>query len=270
MLNLTKEQILQNPANFLYLFADEQLFLQRIDAKSASIIRAKKSNQQQVLVNAVTSANYNSAIDEVRTAFTNIYGMSPEKALVTLANGGEVAGKNWAEGIYGVGAVKRQDFVQNTSVKVSEDGTITVNGTAVQTTDTYGRGKKGATVAYTRSYTDDNGNTFTAQYNKLTGKYYALSYTTKEGEKQNADGKAISNADSSTIWCSVIESFQSFIEWLVSLFTGGRQTITASNTLPTQQDGFVQESGTGWYVVAALAVGALLYGMPKVGKKNRK
>ena len=119
MLNLTKEQILQNPANFLYLFADEQLFLQRIDAKSASIIRAKKINQQQVLVNAVTSANYNSAIDEVRTAFTNIYGMSPEKALVTLANGGEVAGKNWAEGIYGVGAVKRQDFVQNTSVKVS-------------------------------------------------------------------------------------------------------------------------------------------------------
>ena len=135
-----------------------------------------------------------------------------------------------------------------------------------------GKGKDGNPVYQSISYTDQAGNTYTAQYNKNTNTYYAGSYSNADGVKQNASGSAITSADDSSVWVSVIESIQTFFKWLVSLFTGNREQINEKNTFPDQQtDGFVSESSVSWWIVLLLAGGALLYGMPKInGKTNSK
>lgn len=275
-LRLTLTDILKQPANFMYLWADEKLFLQKIDARSAAIIRAKKANQKQVLTNAVTASGYTDGMRQIGEAFQKMYGMTPAKALVTLANGGEVAGKNWSEGVYGVGK-RPVDFVQgNGSVTVNPTtGALLLNGTAVaasQMNTVYGRDRKGNVIVSSNSYTDANGNTYTSQYNKTTKTYYAASYSAADGTKQDASGNAINNSMDASVWTSIIESFQSFIDWLISLFTSGKQQITAKNTLPNQgTDGFVQQAGAPWWLIGGLALGVLFYGMPKItGEKKGK
>lgn len=264
---------LQNPANFLYLFADEKNFLSKLDSRTASIIRAKKRNQQQVLVVAAGgNQNYNDARNQVRQALVDTYGKSPELILVDLANGKQVAGKNWAAGIYGVGKVIKTTFSQNSGITVDPETGFLMQGDTIVGKSSGDYVKQGnRCVANTYSYTDESGNTFTSQYNKATKKYYAATYTTADGLKQNAEGQEVTNADSSSIWANVIESVSMFIQWLISLFTGSsdRTLITDSNTVPSQSDGFIQETNnaSGW-LIAALVGGALFFGMPKTGKKK--
>lgn len=278
MIKMTLAEICKNPANFMYLFADEERFLKYLDRKSAVIIRAKKRNQQQVLVNAVGADEYQNAIQQVKEAFVDVYDMTPQEALVTLANGGEVAGKNWAKGVYGVGALtKGTVFVQGKDVEVMPStGYIVINGnslTPFQMKRVYGTDKDGNPITTNYSYTAADGSTYTSQYDPKTGKYYAYTYTTPDGIQQTALGASMTDADSSSVWVAVLNSLSKIVEWIINLFKGDRTAITAENTLPNQvQDGFVQESSMSWIWVLLLAGGALLYGMPKVdtGKKKSK
>ena len=274
---LTIAQAKKQPANFMYVWADEQQFLAKLDSKTASIIRAKKANQNKVLY--LSAEKYNSSYGEytsaIRTAFINAYGMTPAKALVTLANGGEVAGKNWKEGVYGIGATPRNNFYQDSTVIVDETtGQIYHNGQNVTSTSGVVYGKvNGNTIATNYSATID-GKTYTSQYNKYKKKYYAGSYSTADGTTQDANGQEINASDSSSIWEAVILSINEFLQWLISLFSGNSksvETINSSNTLPSQSDGFVTEtssiSNASGVLVAALAVGALLFGTK--GKKKK-
>lgn len=278
MIKMTLAEICKNPANFMYLFADEERFLKYLDRKSAIIIRAKKRNQQQVLVNAVGADEYQNAIQQVKDAFVDVYGMTPQKALTTLANGGEVAGKNWAKGVYGVGALtKGTVFVQGKDIEVMPStGYIVINGnslTPFQMKRVYGTDKDGKGIITNYSYTAPDGSTYTSQYDPETGKYYASTYSTADGIQQTALGASMTDADSSSVWVAVINSLSKIVEWIINLFKGNRTAITAENTMPNQvQDGFVQESSMSWIWVLLLAGGALLYGMPKVdtGKKKSK
>lgn len=243
---ITLEQAKQHPSEFLYIFATDE-FLQYIDARHRATIVGKRANQYKVLLLSakhynVTPETYTNAI---RAGFIDIYDMTPAQALVTLAQGGEVAGKNWAKGVYGIGALKRSDFVQDPTISVDPvTGAILKSGVKVSNDSTaiYGR-VKGAVTATNYSYNVD-GKTYTSQL--INGKYYAGQYSYGD-LLQNADGKAISAADSSSIWESVLMWLDELWEKIVALFASDEEKeirqITPENTVPQQSDGFVTEAG---------------------------
>lgn len=274
---LTIEQAKKAPANFMYVWADEAKFLSKLDKKTASIIRAKKANQRKVL--SLSAEKYKTTVqaytDAIRSAFIDYYGTTPAQALVTLANGGEVAGKNWSKGVYGIGAVKRSNFYQNGNVTVDEKtGHIYNNGVDVTSASgvVYGKVKgKAFPISYSAEI---DGYTYTSQYSKTAKKYYAGSYSTADGVKQNADGASITASDSASVWESIILSLNQFMQWIISLFAGKTvETINDANTLPSQSDGFVSTGGgmsqANMLLVAAVAVGALLFGGKKNGGKKK-
>lgn len=274
MKELTIEQACTSPANFMYVWADEDKFLKYIPTKHASVIRGKKANQNKLL--ALSAEKYNKTVkdytDAIRQAFINTYDMTPANALIVLAQGGTVAGKNWEEGVYGIGAVLT--FSGHSDITVREaDGHILQSG--VDKTDaskTVYSQVGGKAVAYQLFATIDN-ITYMSQYNKTTKKYRAQSYSTADGFFSARTGNQINSADSADIWGSIVLAVEKFIEWIVSLFGSGKQTINAENTLPNQQsDGFVQTGGMSEAsgILLALAAGGFLLAGGLKGKKNKK
>lgn len=272
---LTIDQVRSNASSFLYIFADEEQFLSRINQKYANIIRGKKANQNKLL--DISAREYGSTYDEyaaaVREGFVAAYGIEPKNALVILAQGGTVAGKNWSEGVYGVGSLSNKFKGTNITVN-SKTGVMSNNGVEMPTTNTIYDEFKGQTIAY-QIFAKEGEKTYMSQYNKTLKKYYAQSYSTADGKKYSASGKEINDSESGTIWESIILNLQNFLEWLVSLFTdkGKTTTITSENTLPDQKtDGFVSESGfgeMGSVALLLLAGGTLLATGSLGGRKNK-
>lgn len=260
------------PANSLYCFADEQNFIRYL-GKKAKIIRTKKAMQRQLLHTAAVDdgVSYQDALQQVKSAFVDIYGITPQQALVKLANGETVAGKNWKAGVYGIGDVSTTSFStlsNGGTVSVNPvNGQIKVDGNPVASlvTDyTYtGIGKSKTTVVNAYSYTDASGNCYIAQYDKASGKYYACSVTTKDGVKLNANGAAMGAGDMSSIWVALIESFEKIIQWIVNLFGNGQQLITTKAAAPVQSDiSSYEDDGTqnaGISFLFVLAMGAALF-----------
>lgn len=247
---LTIEQARENSANFMYIFASEA-FLNAIPRSSAKIIRLKQVNQNKLILLSAeayggTREEYVQAISD---GFVDTYGCTPYEALITLAQGGQVAGKNWSEGVYGIGSLSNKFVGSNVTVD-PKTGAMSNNGVAMKTTDIITDEVKGKTINYQLFAKDEEtGKVYMSQYNKTLKKYYAQTYTTSEGKKYSAYGTAISNADSGTVWESIFMSLQTFLDWLISLFSGegtNKEQLSADNTLPNQKtDGFVYQSGFG-------------------------
>ena len=153
---LTIEQAQKSPAAFMYVWASDK-FLARLSKKYASIIRMKRANQIKLLklsaekylrdVNKVDQ--YYSAI---KSSFVNMYGMRPIDALVILAQGGTVAGKNWKKGIFGIGSART-----NTTFNGVE-----INGQAVTCDPNTGQIFLGG-----KNITDNNSTTFDTVKGKM-------------------------------------------------------------------------------------------------------
>lgn len=271
-MELTITQATKYPANFMYIFADEQKFLQKIDRKYANIIRGKKANQIKLLT--LSAQKYGKTFEEyasaIRDAFISIYdGVTPAEALVILAQGGSLAGKNWSEGVYGIGALYVNVFTNNNAITVrAEDGHILNNGVDVtdESRTVYTTIKKQAVPYQLFATVDDV--IYMSQYNKTRKKYHAQSYSTAQGQYSARTGNEINASDSADIWGTILSSIEIVAQWILSIFgvetTTDRETITAENTLPNQQqDGFVYESGFGNATTTLLllvAGGALLAG----------
>ena len=255
----------KHPANFLYIFADEKAFLQRIPAEYANVIRGKKANQNKLLM--LSAQKYKSTYDEykeaVRSGFMDIYGMTPAQALVNLASGKDVAGKNWSKGVYGVGALKQTSFAGTGYSVDPTTGTILDNGVPTATEKTIYRDVNGKTVPFQiYAYDNTTDTMYMSQLDEATGKYYATTKTNdKTGEMFNALGKSVTTSDSASMWENIIMCVGNFLAWLISLFSGGTTTLTEENTLPDQSaDGFVTEAGIGeaGAILLALAAGGAL------------
>lgn len=269
---LTIEQVRANAQNFMYIGATPE-FLAAIPKKYAQEIRVKQANQNKLL--RLSAEKYGSTFEAYQQAvvdgFKAEYNKSLIEALIILAQGGEVAGKNWREGVYGVGTVS---VVRKFKTGVTVDkttGAMSENGVALVTTNTVYSTIKGQAVAYQIFAKASDGNTYMSQYSKVDGTYYAKAYTDAEGKKYDAYGTSIGNADAGTVWESVILSLQTFVEWILSLFGyNSSNTITAENTLPNQTtDGFVYQSGMGdaaGILLLLVAGGTLLAG--GIGKKK--
>lgn len=272
------DQARANAANFMYIFAPDE-FLAAIPKKYANIIRGKAGNQKVLLDRSArkygsTLAEYEKA---VREGFIEQYGMTPIDALITLANGGQVAGKDWSKSIFGVGALSDKfTGVELNGVNPRVDpttGHIYVGSKDItDTSKTIVQEVGGKTVNY-QLFSEDDVVTLMSQYRN--GKYYAQSYTDANGQKWSYDGsKKLSDSDGATIWSNIILSFQTFIDWLLSLFGyNSSETINSDNTLPNQKtDGFVYESGLGemGLILLATAAGGLLLATSGKGKKKSK
>ena len=278
MAKLTKQDCINFPANFLYVWATDA-FLKQMDAKSARIIRAKAANQKKllkVLCDADTT-QYNSLVKQISDSFNSKYGCTPVQALVTLAEGGEIAGKNWKEGGYGIGATGRSNFAQNTAVTVDPDtGVISYNGAAQDCTPVYN--KKGVATNYTAVI---GGNTYSSIYDKSTGKYYAYQYCPGDGDgtKQNASGEQLLIGNmTNSMWQDILSITSTVGDWIlkfvqafVTMFGGTTTTtvtatsspITAANTTPKQSDGFVYKSSSTGILAIAGAAALLLFARRK-------
>lgn len=287
MKELTIQQARTAPASFMYIFATDE-FLSYIEPKYANIIRGKRGNQVKILM--LSADKYLGSIDKwteygeaIRSAFIEMYGMQPIEALSILAQGGSVAGKNWKEGIYGIGATANIDFgksVNGASVYCnSQDGHIYAGTTDItDESKTVYETIKGQVIPYQLFSKEVEGMKFMTQYNKTRKQYDAQSYSTSDGEFSARTGAALTGINGGDIWGTIVMYFEKFVEWLISLFVKNedqKEQISAANTLPSQSaDGFVtKEAGmsTGAKIALALAAGgALLYGTTPSGKKTMK
>lgn len=282
MRELTIKEACTSPASFMYVWADDQKFLPYIEARHREIIRGKKKNQVKILMLSADKYlkdpnRWTEYAEAIKKAFIDAFGMTPFNALCVLAEGGTVAGKNWNEGVYGVGSLYTSEFsgyeINGQKVIVDPtDGRILKGSVDITdaSKDVIGAGGK-----ITDRYSRGESVTFHSHYYKIKKAWYAQSWSDDNGEFSARTGNAISSIDSSDIWSDIEMLLNKFVEWLTSLFVKDedkKEPITAENTLPSQKgDGFVQQAGmsTGAKIALALAAGgALLYSTTTSGKKT--
>lgn len=291
---LTIKQACEHPASFMYVYASDQ-FLNAINAKYASVIRMKRANQKKVLMLSADKylgdfSKVNQYYDAIADAFKEAYDVTPSEALLILAQGGEVAGKNWSEGVYGVGALPTSTF---SGITTGDGSTVSVdaatghifygNKDITDESKTVYNNVKGKVIAYQLFGKDDFGYVYMSQYNKTRKKYYAQTWTDDNGSNHKAtNGNIIGASDGASIWGNINldwEFIRNILNWLLSIFgitpipeVGETKTLSADNTLPNQQaDGFVQEAGmgeAGMILLALAAGGALLAGGIKGKRKS--
>lgn len=277
MKELTIEQVKANPQNFMYVFAADN-FLAQLESKHATVIRGKRNNQKKLL--SLSADRFGSTYEEYKKAvsdsFVSQFGMTVPEALKTLALGGEVAGKNWSDGVYGIGSQKSSTFNGAPGVSVDPDSGFMKAGDQLMlpTNTVFGNGGKAKIQVWQDK---ESGITYTSKLGK-DGKWYAESYeNSSTGLKYKANGKQCGNAESADVWASVLLDtgfFQKILDWILSLFNTNPEArkLTTENTLPSQtNDGFVYQSGFGTAgAIALLAVGAAVLANGGFGKKSKK
>ena len=236
---MTKDQaqkiingILKSPADFIYLFASDS-FIAKLSGSYRRTVYNKNILQRKYVntMSIKAGMTYEDVRNKIGANFEETYDITPQTALVRLASGRDVAGKNWKEGIYGVGATYRDGWTQNSSVTVDKTtGKILQNGQEVsgQTGVYTGSGK---TTGYTVTI---DGVQYQSQ--KHGGSYYAGSYGTTEGV-YNADGSVYQASNAESIFQNLftyLPMFQSLLEWFFSLMN--IQPIRAQNVVATQSD----------------------------------
>lgn len=290
-IELTLQEACKHPECFLYVWANSD-FLGAIERKYARIIGQKGANQRKVLMLSAEKylGSYTKVqeyYDGISNAFVNMYGMKPFEALIKLASGETVAGKNWSEGVYGIGALHTNTFsgVDANGGSVTVDATtghIFYNGKDItdESKTVYGD-VKGQAFPINYFGVDDFGSIYKSEYNKTYKKYYAASYVNDAGVTITAKGKVTDGTESGNIWSNITMNWdwiKNILNWILSLLgvqtipdvEGSTQTLSAANTLPSQKaDGFVtNEAGlgsTGGILLCAAAAGYLLFGTK--GKK---
>ena len=280
MTELTISQACEHPADFMYIWASDDKFLRYIPQNYATIIKGKRANQRKILALSAekygtTQAAYEQAIYD---AFIETYDHTPAEALVILAQGGSIAGKNWSEGVFGIGAV--QSFSNNPNILVdAKTGHIYNGGTDITDTSKTVYSTVKGSVFPIQYVAQLDGVTYMSNYNKTLKKYSSYTWSNADGTFNAKSGATFSSSQSSDIWGMIIASIEKFINWLLQLFTGSSvETISAENTLPSQTaDGFASADGGNGIaeasgILLALAAGGALIasGGIKLGKKSKK
>lgn len=274
MESVTKQDLLKNPIDFLYIFTNDtfiSLVRKYIGRVQADTIARKARNQKQYLKSFYGSTKEfeEKGYTEFSDAIYSQYGMTPVTILKKLLAGDTVAGKNWREGVYGIGSTNSDGFSQNSAVKVdTQTGQILNGGVAMGNgIATYDR--KGNVVGY--SFTSEDGTQYSSRYDKRTGKWFANTYS-NDTVMQYADGTTYTASGSSSVWENINTAMplvQKFLEWIASFFNFS--LIKPSNTVPAQTE-FIDRTGnttnlsTFGIVGMALIGGALIMG---VGKKKK-
>lgn len=270
MAKVTLSQITASPLDFLYCFATDK-FIGKLGKKVGTIIYNKRANQLKLL-NTVAIDNGSTAsvyLQAIEKSVADIYGMTPQAILVALAEGKNVAGKNWSKGVYGVGDPlydKMTTYTQAAGVTVGADGKIVSNGKVLPgQTPIYGVTADNNT--YLQGYAaTQNGMTFTSLREANGTTFYANTVGTATSQ-QYANGRTYDQTKASSVWESILTYLPmvtQIIQWIVSLFGGGQRTlITAANTMPSQEE-FTYTSGVSSNeLLLLIGGGAALYALTK-------
>lgn len=277
-MTLTIEQAKSKCANFIYIWASDP-FLSAVKHEYAVIIKQKQVNQRLLLRRSAEKyrTTQDMYIQAIREEFINQFGMTPYDALIKLALGEEVAGKNWAKGVYGVGAVRSRKFKDGYSVG-EENGTIIDSAGNLCATDQVIYGSDGNPFQIT-SYDNTTGLTYVSE-KASNGKWFAKSYSDADGNMFSASGASMTGSDAGSVWELAELSFDwldKIINWILSLFGAstdtGKEQLTPENTLINQKkDGFVYQSGLGEAggVMLLLAAGGALMASGALDGKKKK
>ena len=288
MIEMTIDQVKQNPQMFMYIWVTEAFKNPRVElGRYAKIILAKQQNELKVLKRSAEKYNRKQQdyIDAIRDSFKEAFNMYPPEALQRLALGEDVAGKNWAKGVYGVGALT--DSWTGTNISVDNvTGKILQGGVEVPgQSASYSAVGKNKINGYTVTI---DGMTYSSRCRNK--KYFAGLKADGNGIKYNPDGTQAKTADLSSLWegCQLV--WNSFVEWLVRVFSNmdtdkEKEVLNQTNTFPSQvDDGMATKGGilpdiisaNSGLILLALGAGTLLAtgGLPglkkKKGKKSRK
>lgn len=280
MAKKTLSDIKKCPIDYLYLWASDE-FISKLGSK-ARIIKQKKYNQYQSLWKTVVMNNESASADELQelyqqwtseiaSAIKDTYGYTPGEILVRLAMGQEVVGKDFKNGVYGVGNTPSTSFIQNSSVQVNPvTGVVMQNGLPMQNqTAVYGH--DGSVIGYS---TQVGGEQYQSYF--VGGQYNALSFSNSAGV-QDANGGVFS-ASNASFWQNannympIITSVLSWITSIVNSFFPNRTVLTPENTVPVQTEWVEPEDNTGlWIAGGVAAIGVLLLTMknPFGGKRKK-
>lgn len=253
--------ILEEPIAFLYIFIEDFdkinfPFLEMLDEKHRSIISSKAYNQKVMCRNVYMDEHNDSTeglqdfYQEIKNKIIDQYGMYPTEILLRLASGENVAGKDWAEGTYGVGETdnkyyKNFKLVTNagqdlSNIIVNDDGTLRF-GRATQNPSNIIYGSDGKPVSYQYDF---NGLSLTTQL--VNGTWFAGTVGgSKKNQQWNADGTKFFSASASSIWQSIstylpyVGLLLSLLSWLFSSFKSNslsaNSLFNTSNTFPNQR-----------------------------------
>ena len=275
---MTKEEILRVPVNFLYVYSNPQfeaLVKKYISSRAAATIARKRQNGVTVLKGAYSgTANLQKAYQEISDAIVEQYGITPQEMLQKLLNGETVAGKNWREGVFGIGATKVTAYKENPNVLVDTDTGKLIDSGA-QTDDAFisggtpiyknkGIGKNKTTYISGYSYEID-GKVYTTK-RASDGKYYAYSYGDSEG-MYSALGTEMKSADFSSVWENIetaVPFLQKFIEWLASIFN--ISIVKQQDVTPSQSE-FVTNDNNNIEMSSVIILGAVALGSYLLMKK---
>lgn len=279
---MTKSDVLKNPINFLYVFSNnkfEALVAKYISKNAAQTIYKKRFNQVKCISLAYNGDdNLTTAYADLSNAIQEQFGYTPQAILNKLLAGETVAGKNWKEGVYGVGATKPTTYANNSNLtvdtntgKILQDGVELSGGTPIY------KNTGGKTKISGYSYTTEEGTVYTTN-KALTGGYYASTYGTSNG-MFNASGEAITASDTSSVWeciATISEWVIKLIEWICSLFKKENNTtyITSANTVPAQTEFLTDTKESSVSLSSVGIIGAALIGgyllMGSGSKHNKK
>lgn len=270
---MTKEEILRVPVNFLYVYSNPQfeaLVKKYISSSAATTIARKRQNGITILKSAYSgTSNLQKAYTDISNAIVNQYGITPQVMLQKLLNGETVAGKNWQEGVFGIGETNVTAYKENPNVLVDTDTGMLIDSGA-DTDDAFltggtpiyknkGVGKNKTTYISGYSYEID-GKVYTTKLAK-DGKYYAYSYGNSEG-MYSALGKQMESSDFSSVWENIetaVPFLQKFIEWLASVFNINivrQQDVTPSQSEFVTNDSKIEMSSVA--ILGAVALGSYL------------
>lgn len=251
--------ILEEPIAFLYIFIDDFdemgiPFLAMLDEKHRSIISSKAYNQKVMCRNVYMDEHNDSTEglqdfrEQIKNKIIDQYGMFPTEILLRLANGENVAGKDWNGGTYGVGEsnnkyYKNFSMVTNSGqdlskISVNNDGTLLFGRGSLNPTNII-YGSDGNPISYQYDY---KGLSLTTQL--VNGNWYAGTVGSKN-KQWNADGTKFSSVTASSIWQSIatylpyVGLLLSLLSWLFSSFKGNSLSsgnlFNTSNTFPNQR-----------------------------------
>lgn len=285
--DVTVDDILKNSIAYLYIFRNftipgtTETYLQWLGQKTAYIIDGKGKNQEQLVKNVAKDSKLTETelYEKIRAKIEEEYGMGPYEILMRLALGETIAGKNFVQGTYGIGALapitdlKSQTIIPSSTYSLANynvaTGRFNNNYGNVLATPIVGKrpdGRYGIT-GYTSVFDDKYTVTSSLNANGL----YNITSVGSETAQQKADGTAFNNSQSSNIWATM-GTYLPFIGMILQLLMGlltGFKNINSSwgtsgllggyTTYPCQKDYLDTDEGmtTSDLLLLAAAAGAV-------------
>ncbi len=271
--------------DLIYAYLSESAITKYFPTKYAKIVSAKRTKQIQFMNQTARAGNVElSEVSDIAwNAIIETYGFTPHEVLEKLMKGETVRGKNWKEGVFGVGATETNSF-SGTNITVGKDekgnphffkgGNIVYDsnmdvifGTVGTETDVVSIMQKIDGTLYSADLI--NGNWVSADFQK-GGKMYKAS----DGLEVEI-GTAIK--DSSNVWkngTAVVSIVNVILAWILDLFN--IKTVTGDDIKISQtRDGFVTNTSTsnaGGGIISWLLLlggGFALWNATKDGKAQK-